>query len=143
MLDELFSYLGKLMEDDNSSKSTNGLWSKKRISVRHASDSAILAVQPPVIGKFYVSSYGCPYCNKPLFKTVFPIGEEYPIKTTDGTIVEMKRVFTCMKCQTFMTAAKDLLSDGVVYELQERNNSRYKSLLNKMNSCGTTQGRPD
>lgn len=96
----------------------------------------------PNMNNFYDSNYACPYCEKPMFKTIFPVGAEYPIQTDNGNL-KMKRVFTCSKCHYFVTAAKDLLSDGAVYESKISNSDEYIKLLKDMNNKGTTQGRAD
>ena len=57
---------------------------------------------PKPTGNFYASSYACPYCGDWLYKTIFPIGKEYPIQTNTNKSVKMKRVFVCGACQTFL-----------------------------------------
>lgn len=96
----------------------------------------------PNMNSFYDSNYACPHCGKVMFKTNFPTGAEYLIQTKDGK-VKLKRVFTCSECHYFASAAKDLLSDGLIYELKISNNNGYIELLRDMNNKGTTKGRPD
>jgi hypothetical protein len=119
----------------------NVQWQFKEVIVRNASDVEVFSANPPIIGNFYVSSYACPYCGKAMYKTVFPVGEEYPIKTNRGNKC-MKRVFTCLKCFKFLTAVDDKLNSGRVYELAVTGSS-YREILEDMNINGTTSGRPD
>ena len=116
-------------------------WNEKRIKVEKGNFNN--SFEYHIIGNFYVSSYICPYCGTTMHKTVFPIGKEYPIKISNGKTVNMKRVFTCITCKTFMTAAIDLLSDGILYEAKFQNEDKYVSLFKDMNDKATTQGRPD
>jgi hypothetical protein len=94
-----------------------------------------------LLNEFYISSYACPDCGAAMYKTVFPVGREYPIRTSDGN-VKMKRAFTCPDCNSFYTAAMDLLSDGMVYSLTA-DPVTYKTILFDMDKRGTTQGRLD
>ena len=92
---------------------------------------------------FYISAAACPFCGKPMHKTVFWPGLEYAINTPDGNF-GIKRVFTCRDCCYFVTSAtQERITDTpAVYEkpcLQ----SEYSSLFSRLNAQGTTQGRPD
>lgn len=90
---------------------------------------------------FYSSSYVCPTCGRHMYKTVFPIGAESPIKI-DKEIVFMKRIFTCPTCRTFYTPLSGhKLSHGQCYCLESR--TQYDLLLKIYDNQGTTDGRPD
>lgn len=104
---------------------------------------------------WYPSSYGCRTCPSPMFKTVFPTGREVEIATNDhaNPAIAIKRLFTCARCQRFVTTAvpeDDLGVAGGGY-LSEPNNfeylcgstAEYQELLEATNAKGTTVGRQD
>lgn len=92
---------------------------------------------------FYMSSYECPYCNKPLYKTVFPLNREYQIYTKIKTI-NLKRVFTCESCLAFFTAPTgSRLKDGILFTVKYDNKDDYFEKLRDMDNKGTTEGRSD
>lgn len=119
------------------------MWSKKSIRIKNAKESDILRCTEPVKGNFYISSYACPYCGDPMFKTIFPIGREYNIKVRSQGTVKMKRVFTCFRCFAFYSATRDKLSDGVVYEYKTDDFWEHDDYVCDMEIHGTTQARPD
>lgn len=96
------------------------------------------------IGKnFYISTYECPYCNKPLYKTVFPVNREYQIYTKIKTI-NLKRVFTCGSCLAFFTAPTgSSLKDGILFTIRYDSEDKYFEKLRDMDTKGTTDGRDD
>ncbi len=106
-------------------------------------DTDIQQLPPLLTDKFYISSYRCPICGRHMYKTVFPIGGEFPIRTTDGYI-SMKRVFTCKTCLRFFTSLPERkLSCGQYYSLRMDTLNEYKMLLEAFDNHGTTVGRPD
>ena len=116
-------------------------WGKEKITVRPGLYNAEF---PPFITKnFYISAGECPSCGLPLYKTVFPVGQEYPILVKGGYKIGLKRVFTCSKCTSFLSAelGKKLM-DGSIYIIKY-DSSEYKEKLLDMDRKGTTEGRPD
>lgn len=99
---------------------------------------------PQVIEKnFYIGSPACPHCNRSMFKTVFPIGEEYKIDTSRG-VVQIKRVFTCPLCKVFFAPIPgNRISDGMLFERKFLSESDYKEVLVDMDKCGSLKGRGD
>ena len=96
------------------------------------------------IGKnFYMSAYECPYCNKPLYKTVFPVNGECEVYTKIKTI-NLKRVFTCKSCLAFFTAPTGIsLKDGILFTVKYDSKDEYFEKLKDMDNKGTTDGRND
>lgn len=106
-------------------------------------DAQIQQLSPTITDKFYVSSYRCPICGRHMYKTVFPIGSEFPIRTENGYI-SMKRIFTCKPCLTFFTPLpKNKLSCGQYYSLRLDTPAKYDLLLETYDNHGTIYGRPD
>lgn len=106
-------------------------------------DGDIQQLPPLLTDKFYISSYRCPICGRHVYKTVFPIGGEFPIRTTNGYI-SMKRIFTCKTCLRFFTPLPGhKLSYGQYYFLRLETLDEYKMLLETYDEHGTTDGRPD
>lgn len=104
-------------------------------------EDANITMPPTLTDKFYISSYRCPTCGRHMYKTVFPIGAESPIKV-DNEVVLMKRIFTCPTCQTFYTPLSGhKLSYGQCYILQSQ--TQYDLLLKIFDAQATTDGRPD
>lgn len=149
----LFNYLKNLTNsfdeyDTNVTKKNNHdlsgnvmsrqIWKRRKITLR---ESLPGNVNPYITTNFYISSYVCPVCNKPMYKTVFPIGGEPPINV-EGEPHFMKRLFTCPTCKDFYTPIEGCkLSIGAAYYLS--NKTDYNDLLYLYNICGSTQGRPD
>ncbi|MBQ2897920.1 MAG: hypothetical protein IJE46_06355 [Clostridia bacterium] len=130
-------------EEERRIKEGKNMWQKTN---RHVGSTYENRPNPMLTRVFYDSSYACPFCGKPMYKTVFPVGREYPIKVNmSGTAgnAYMKRVFTCPDCRYFATAAISRLSDGTIYEKKVTSNDEYNRLLNALSLAGTTQGRPD
>ena len=116
-------------------------WKSKKRNLEE--DVDIQQLPPLLTDKFYISSYRCPFCGKHMYKTVFPIGGEFPIRTADGYI-SMKRVFTCKTCLKFFTPLPEhKLSCGQYYSLKLKTLDEYKMLLETFDNHGTTVGRPD
>ena len=91
---------------------------------------------------FYLSSYVCPVCEMNMYKTVFPPGREYTIKTIDGEY-NIKRVFVCPK-------DKKLFAPKHGYKLAANNGYKLKTDRNQFNRIikdmtirGSTKGRVD
>lgn len=106
-------------------------------------DGDIQQLPPLLTDKFYISSYRCPICGRHVYKTVFPIGGEFPIRTSNGYI-SMKRIFTCKTCLRFFTPLPGhKLSYGQYYFLRLETLDEYKMLLETYDEHGTTDGRPD
>jgi hypothetical protein len=96
-----------------------------------------------IANNFYIGAAVCSYCNRPMFKTVFPMGDEYPITTTVGN-VKIKRVFTCPSCGVFIAPVPGYsVSDGKVFENKKLNADNYVGLLRHMDNCGSLSGRAD
>lgn len=128
------------MNGEKNMMDENSYWEIKPIQIH---DSWDFNNYPQLLTNvFYISSYACPHCGKPMYKTVFPIGNEFIVPTCNGNI-ELKRVFTCPDCKYFVTAAINRLSDDFVYERQCNTQLEYQIEFKKMNDCGTTRGRPD
>lgn len=125
----------------NKKSTTNRFWKHETCKI---SDNLNAYFDSDFIGQnFYVSSYGCPYCDKALYKTVFPIGKEYPINTNNNR-VNIKRVFTCPSCKSFFAASPgQKIANGKIYTISYLDKNDYLTTLYNMDSCGTTQGRPD
>ena len=116
-------------------------WKSKKRNLEE--DADIQQLPPLLTDKFYISSYRCPFCGRHMYKTVFPIGGEFPIRTADGYI-SMKRVFTCKTCLKFFTPLPEhKLSCGQYYSLKLKTLDEYKMLLETFDNHGTTDGRPD
>lgn len=106
-------------------------------------DGDIQRFSPFLTDKFYISSYRCPICGRHMYKTVFPIGGEFPIRTTNGYI-SMKRIFTCKTCLRFFTPLPGRkLSCGQYYSLKVDTHDEYEFLLATFDEHGSTVGRPD
>ena len=104
-------------------------------------EDANITMPPTLTDKFYISSYRCPTCGRHMYKTVFPIGAESPIKV-NNEVVLMKRIFTCPTCQTFYTPLSGhKLAYGQCYILQSQ--TQYDLLLKIFDAQATTDGRPD
>lgn len=117
------------------------MWNEVKKTIRTSSDSSIMQRAPYLSNVFYVSSYSCPTCQRAMYKTVFPVGGEYPISISNGKNCRMRRVFTCPECYYYATAAIDRLSDGLIYEHKSSNKSDYNILFTKLNAAGTTTPR--
>lgn len=92
---------------------------------------------------FYISSYGCPKCNIPIYKTVFQPSEEFPINTIRGKVF-IKRVFVCPNCRTYYAPHPGFrLSDNNGYYLECPDIISYQYNFIKMNDLGSTKGRLD
>lgn len=103
----------------------------------------VMNAPPYIAPNFYISSYICPSCHKNLYKTVFPIGKESPIKVNNRDVF-MKRLFTCQRCLTFYTPVQgQKLSVGQYYALKLSDPGTYNALLKNYNEQGGTAGRSD
>ncbi len=94
---------------------------------------------------FYSSGLKCPHCESILYKTIFNQNKEYRIETDDlkHPIIGIKRVFSCVQCATFYTAAKESVADGFVYSKECIDFTDYKETLITMNEESTSEGRMD
>lgn len=107
-------------------------------------DFSLIGQVNPMLGDvFYISSYFCPKCGRPMYKTVFPYGGEYRISISNGRAGLMKRVFTCPRCYYFATPASSTLGNGSVYEHNCSSSTEYLNELGSMSRYGTTEGRSD
>lgn len=128
-------------------------WSKENLEIKNMDMDTLYYLLSNGLrdrfGNVYISSYACPVCSSPLYKTVFPVGEEYPIEIQENVnsnsvhIHKMKRVFTCTQCKSYFTSAKSRLSEGTVYQLNTEDDKQYFQLFDEFNEKGTTEGRTD
>lgn len=125
----------------NDTTSNNAIWNLINCEIKLDSSPYN---GPQLIGNnFYIGATVCPYCNRPMFKTVFPVGEEYKISTARGN-VQIKRVFTCPSCKVFVAPVPGYrVSDGMVFEKKLLNDEDYKGVLIHMDNCGSLKGRND
>lgn len=120
------------------------IWKRQKKDIRYASEHVIFSASPQAFGNYYISSYKCPYCTNAMYKTIFPVGEEYHILTDSKEVSHyMKRVFTCPQCMKFITAIDSKLSTGNFYEISFIDKNNYAFLLRMINEVSTTEGRPD
>ncbi|WP_252223892.1 MULTISPECIES: hypothetical protein [unclassified Clostridium] len=72
-----------------------------------------------------------------MFKTVFPVGEEYKIDTSIGG-VQIKRAFTCTLCKVFFAPIPgNRIFDGSLFEIKFLTESCYKDALIHMDKRGS------
>lgn len=141
--------IGKEVDDEGESVK----WTKENLEIKNMDMDTLYYLLSNGLrdrfGNVYISDYACPICNSPLYKTVFPVGEEYPIEVQEDVncnsihIHKMKRVFTCTQCKSYFTSVKLRLSEGAVYQLETEDDKQYFQLFNKFNEKGTTEGRMD
>ena len=87
---------------------------------------------------FYVTLYKCPCCkSNPLYKTSFPLGKEYKIKTSVGFIY-MEEIFTCPNCCRIFTPLQDEdFEYGEVFTLKLSDEKEYIDYLLPLNIFGS------
>lgn len=119
-------------------------WKELKLEITYYHDVHLVPLKQLGLN-FYISAYACPRpgCNSVLYKTVFPLGEEYPINTSSGPR-NLKRVFTCISCATFFAPVPGRrLNEGYAYSMQYEDIQEYLEELKKMDIAGTTVGRMD
>lgn len=116
-------------------------WLYKKIVIKYNPDINYGLVYPTY--HFYPGTPRCPICNTSMFKSVFPIGKEYRIKSQNGTFA-IKRIFTCYKCQTFYAPVPGYrLSEQKLFERKIQDLNEYQAVLNHLDTLTTKVGRQD
>lgn len=93
---------------------------------------------------WYPSSHPCHCCENLVFKTVFPVGKEFPIITNKKEPMRIKRAFTCVFCQFIFAPLPGYRYTDLNYEIfQALDEKEYLQRILIMGVNGTTEGRPD
>lgn len=92
---------------------------------------------------WYPSAYRCDYCQDELYKTVYPVGKEFQIKTTEEGIWHIKRAFTCPTCEKIYAPMPGYRYTESYATYQAKNEPDYREKVTMMGVYGTTEGRQD
>ena len=72
-------------------------------------DGLVPSQEPDIIGNFQYTGYRCPRCNRRLYKTIFPEGQDPRLYThvkSRAHYIEPARVFACPDCLEFYATEK-------------------------------------
>ncbi|MGG1400180.1 hypothetical protein ABE288_20510 [Bacillus salipaludis] len=92
---------------------------------------------------WYPSAYSCNICQAELYKTVYPVGKEFQIKTAEEGIWHIKRAFTCPTCERIYAPKPGYRYTESYATYQAKNEPDYREKVTMMGVYGTTEGRQD
>lgn len=96
-----------------------------------------------LLNNFYLGAHTCPYCGKNMYKTIFPVGNEYPLYLSIGDF-NLKRIFTCQSCLSFFAPLPGKsLDSGTLLTVKYSNPYRYQFMLEDFDHEGSLNGRSD